>query len=176
MSGLYNAVFGYNVGMILLAPMLVAEDPREYFPRFRDCYEEDGKIVVYTRVGGGNRSYDTKPPYTCQYDDGDSDAEWDFHEDKLYKMPTFVETYDDDFDNTYGYYVFDVPEEWRKDFEKIMEGKLGSVSDAYIERIAGIYGLDPKEFRKDFEKVDTSNVSAAPDWQGFFDKLEASHG
>lgn len=154
MSGLYNAVFGMNVATVLLAPMLTEERPESYFPRFRDCYEEDGNIVVYTRVGGGNRD--------CG-----------FGEDELYELPTFVETYDDEFDSTYGYYVFGVPDEWRDDFDRVMGGRLGELSDAYVERIAKCYDADAGELKNALARaeVNTGAMRSKPDWGGFLAAL-----
>lgn len=172
MSGLYNSVFGMNVATVLVAPMLTEEDPRSYFPRFRDCYVEDGKIVVYTRVGGNNRCYEMHGDHALMYDEGD--GYWDFGEGKLYELPTFVETYDDDFDRTYGYYVFGVPEEWREDFDRVMAGDLAGLSDAYLERVAKCFGADPCWLRKmlDEFKLDPEALTAAPNWEAFFKRLE----
>ena len=86
---------------------------QDEWPRFRDCFvNKEGQIEIYTRVGGGNRG--------CGYG-----------EEELYKDPNFVTSYDDDFDNTYATYVFNVPEVWKSDFDKIISGKLGEVSDEY---------------------------------------------
>ena len=123
MGGLYNALFGYNIGgCLFLATMLTYENPQEYFPRFRDCWlSDDGEhIDIYTRVGGDNR------------DDG-------YGEEKLYCMPEFVRTWDDDFDSTYGYYEFSVPERWREDFERIKAHKYDELSDEYVEHVQGCY-------------------------------------
>ena len=140
MSGLYNALFGYNAGACLfLAPMLTEENPQEFFPRFRDCFlSDDGEhIVIYTRVGGGNRS----DPDAYGYD-----HDYDYGESKLYAMPEFVRTWDDDFDSTYGYYEFSVPEQWKDDFQRVKDGELDKLSDAYIERIKKCYPtLDVQE-------------------------------
>ena len=173
MGGLYNAIFGVNPATVLIAPMLTDERPESYFPRFRDCYVEDGNIVVYTRVGGGNRSYDTHPPYACNYDEGDWDADWDFGENKLYELPTFIRTYDDEFDTTYGYYVFGVPDEWKADFERVMAGNLGELSDAYVGRIAKCFDADAARLRETLAgaKVDAEALGSAPDWRAFFDAL-----
>ena len=166
MSGLYNSVFGMNAATVLVAPMLTEEDPRSYFPRFRDCYVEDGNIVVYTRVGGGNRSENI------------GDPEWDFGEGQLYELPTFLETYDDEFDSTYGYYVFGVPDEWRGDFDRVMAGDLAGLSDAYMERIAKCFGVgadDARDATAAFE-VDPEALKAAPDWGAFFERLKVAVG
>lgn len=128
MGGLYNALFGWNPACVLLAPMLTDENPQDFFPRFRDCYlgDEGETIVIFTRVGGGNRS------------DGPDD-EWSYGEEKLYDMPTFIRTWDDDFDDTYGYYEFGVPVEWKEDFEHVKRGEFDKLSEAYIDRMQKCY-------------------------------------
>ena len=110
---LYNMVHGFNPACILFMPMLGRK--QDEYPRFRDCFlSSDHKhIEIYTRVGGGNRN--------CGYG-----------EEELYEDPNFIETYDDDFDNTYGTYVFKVPEKWQADFDKIVVGDFHAVSDEYV--------------------------------------------
>lgn len=132
MSGLYNMLYGYTMECVTLAPMLTDENPQNFFPRFRDCFiSEDGeRIVIFTRVGGNNRS----DPDAYGYD-----QDWDFGESKLYAMPEFVRTWDDDFDNTYGFYEFNVPEQWREDFQRIKDNEFDKLSDAYIERVQKCY-------------------------------------
>lgn len=128
---LYNIINGFNTGACLfLAPMLTEENPQTFFPRFRDCWAEDGNIVVFTRVGGNNRSCKNSPHY---------DPAWDYGESKLYDMPTFLVTYDDDFDDTYGYYVFGVPTEFKADFDAVMDGRFGDISENLISRIEKCY-------------------------------------
>ena len=111
---LYNMMMGFNPACVWIMPMLGRR--QEEWPRFRDCFVEDGKIAIYTRVGGNNRG--------CGYG-----------EEKLYIDPYFVETYDDDFDNTYATYVFNVPEQWKSDFDKICEGKISDTSAEYQKYI-----------------------------------------
>lgn len=52
---LYNMINGVNLSAFIFLPML-GKHPNEY-PRFRDCFlgEDENSIVVFTRVGGGNR-------------------------------------------------------------------------------------------------------------------------
>ena len=107
---LYNMLFGFNPACIFLMPMLGRKQSE--YPRFRDCFMEDDCIAIYTRVGGYNRN------------EG-------YGEEELYKDPNFVRTYDDEFDSTYGTYVFSVPEKWKADFEKIKENDLAGTSDEY---------------------------------------------
>lgn len=122
---LYNILNGVNPSTFLILPML-GKHLNEY-PRFRDCFIEESQIVVLTRVGGNNRD--------CG-----------FGEYQLYSHPNFVRTYDDDFDNTYGYYVFNVPNEWKDDFNKIVNGE--KPSERYIEQMCKIFPKLEDDFKK----------------------------
>lgn len=117
---LYNMMFGYNPAVFLLLPMLGR--PKEAYPRFRDCFitEDEKHILIYTRVGGGNRN--------CGYG-----------EEELLKDPNFIRTFDDDYDSTFGYYEFAVPEKWQKDFEAIKAGGALNASVEYIEYLIGFW-------------------------------------
>lgn len=117
---LYNAMMGFNPACVLIMPMLGRR--QDEWPRFRDCFVEDGKIAIYTRVGGNNRG--------CGYG-----------EEELYKDPNFVKTYDDHFDDTYATYIFNVPEKWKQDFDRICEGKLSEVSDEYYNYLNEFFPL-----------------------------------
>lgn len=134
MMNLYNLLKGVNPSAFYILPML-GKHPRE-IPRFRDCFiSSKKKIVVLTRVGGGNRNSG-------------------FGEDVLYQHPDFVETYDDKDDSTYGYYVFNVPEKWKNDFERITNCKRPS--DEYIEHCCTIYPKIADRLRQQFETLDTN--------------------
>lgn len=128
---LYNLINGVNPATFFFLPML-GKHPDEY-PRFRDCFvgEDDNSIIVYTRVGGNNRN--------CG-----------FGEEELYKHPNFVKTYDDDFDSTYGYYVFSIPDEWRDDFKALLSNT--KVSDAYLEQMCKVFPKLEDKFRSIFKK------------------------
>jgi len=111
------------------------------YPRFRDCFiadeehpEYNDHILVYTRVGGGNRG--------CGYG-----------EEKLYKHPNFVTSYDDSFDCTYATYVFSVPEERKEDFEKIKAGRINEISDEYKSELYRVY---PK-LKETFDQIFSHN-------------------
>ena len=49
----------------------------------------------------------------------------------FYEDPNFLKTWDDDYDSTYGYYEFKVPDKWRSDFDKVVAGEAKSVSEEY---------------------------------------------
>lgn len=108
---LYNMMNGFNPACVFIMPMLGRKQAE--WPRFRDCWvTEEGNIAIYTRVGGGNRN--------CGYG-----------EEQLYEDPNFLNTYDDEYDNTYATYEFKVPDKWKADFDLIMDGKIKEVSEEY---------------------------------------------
>lgn len=117
---LYNMINGFNPACVFIMPMLGRK--QDEYPRFRDCFVEDGKIAIYTRVGGNNRG--------CGYG-----------EEELYKDPNFVSSYDDEFDNTYATYLFNVPEKWKDDFDKILNSDWEHVSEKYKKYLAEFYPL-----------------------------------
>lgn len=137
---LYNLINGVNPLTLFLIPMLGDKHPSDY-PRFRDVFlkdeehpEYDNHIHVYTRVGGGNRD--------C-----------DFGEEELYEHPNFVATFDDDFDSTYGTYIFSVPEKWRDDFDKLSNGKINEFSDDYKNQVIKVFPKMEEELKKVFSIV-----------------------
>lgn len=119
---------GVNPAAFLILPML-GRHASEY-PRFRDCFlNEEKQIVVLTRVGGNNRN--------CGYG-----------EEELYKDPNFVKTYDNEFDSTYGYYVFNVPDEWKADFDRLLNGEKPSAR--YLDQMCKVYPKLEEKFREQF--------------------------
>ena len=112
-------VNGFNPACVVIMPMLGRK--QEEYPRFRDCFvTEEDNIAILTRVGGNNRN--------CGYG-----------EKKLYEDENFLNTYDEDFDSTYGVYVFKVPDRWKEDFDRIMCGKMSEVSNEYVEYVKEFY-------------------------------------
>jgi hypothetical protein len=110
---------GFNPACVFIMPMLGRK--QDEYPRFRDCFvTEEHNIAIYTRVGGGNRD--------CGYG-----------EEKLYEDENFLTTYDDEYDCTYGTYEFKVPDKWKEDFNKIMDGKCSEVSTEYINYLKEFY-------------------------------------
>ena len=136
---LYNMINGYNPACVILMPMLGRK--QDEYPRFRNCFLEDGMIAIYTRVGGLNRG--------CG-----------FGEEELYKDPNFVRTYDDAFDNTYATHLFNPPERWATDFKKIVSGNMKDVSDEYVTCVKEFFPTLNKEGLIDmiFRPKENSNV------------------
>lgn len=85
---MYNMLFGKNpdTKTILSALSLTELDVE----RFRDCWIVGEKIVIFTRTGGGNRE--------------------DYPNTALVNHPLYLYDEDDDFDQTYAYYYFAIPE------------------------------------------------------------------
>jgi len=92
MSGLYNALFGYNP----LARHLLLELGIDHHdvPRFRDCFlSADGSsVVILTRTGGGNRK------------------EYAEQNAVMTRRAGYLRDEDDSFDTTYALFHFAVPE------------------------------------------------------------------
>ena len=91
---LYNMIFGKNQRTKeILATLGLDELDIE---RFRDCHvdKEDGKIVILTRTGGGNREY--------------------YPNKRLIEHPNYLYDEDDEYDSTYAYYYFSIPPRRRR--------------------------------------------------------------
>jgi len=110
---MYNMLFGRNpAAPIYLAMLGLTPDDTG---RFRDCFlqralDEEPRIIVYTRNGGGNRE------------------EYAGTTEFLQSHPEYVNDFDDDFDCTYASYIFKVPEKF-KDAVKLLLEEPGQVVD-----------------------------------------------
>ena len=66
--------------------------------------------------------------------------------------------YDDDFDSTYATYEFKVPDKWKSDFDKIIDGKMSEVSKEYVSYLKEFY---PKLAEQGvFDKFFSNEVNA----------------
>lgn len=114
--GLYNALFGKNPNSEVLKSILNLdqENGKWRTGRFRDIYVEKGKdgknyIILYTRNGGGNRDHwdfsyaEHKEGENCPC----AGCTIMYH---LPKHPNYINDWDDDFDSTYAYIKFSIPE------------------------------------------------------------------
>lgn len=118
--GMYNIAFGQNpISKVLLAALGL--EPADV-GRFRDAFVADGKIVVYTRNGGGNREH---------YGSGDPPALEGENCDctgcvMTYRIPRlshYSHDLDDGFDNTYATIYFDFPPECAETLAKLDAGE-----------------------------------------------------
>lgn len=130
---MYNMVNGVNQSTFFILPML-GKHPDTY-PRFRDCYlNESNQIVVRTRTGGGNRS---------EYEDENAVLQSD---------PNYISDSDCDWDRTYAEFVFKVPDQFKDDFDKIVNGKLLEISQDYKDKMYEVYPKLKEKFDKIFNK------------------------
>lgn len=116
---LYNMIFDVNdfAGVLLLTLGYIHTD----IPRFRDCFLHNGKIVIHTRTGGGNRDY-YESEETCrrnypEYWDKPDECPQTTYNDSLRKHPNFLYDEDSDFDCTYANFFYSFPEDYRTELE-----------------------------------------------------------
>ena len=83
-----NPDAGRVLNLIGLDPTFLIEECR-----LRDVYlsKDRTKVVIFTRIGGGNRSYHTSAIT------------------KLRNFKGYIRDYDDDFDNTYASFEYQIP-------------------------------------------------------------------
>jgi hypothetical protein len=114
MSGLYNALFGVNP--IADTLLFTLGYTRADCGRFRDCYIDNDKIVIYTRNGGGNRD---------DYEDlGD---------------------YDDDYDCTYAHIAFSFPEDYKNELTALASNSQSiTPSEKWTNLIASLENSQKK--------------------------------
>ena len=137
---LYNAINGVNQSTFFILPML-GKHP-DFFPRFRDCFinadndEYKDHIMVYTRTGGNNREYHIEENHEIE------------------KIPGYAGTWDDDYDSTYAFWAFKVPEKWKKDFEFLKLGDFGSISQDYRDQMKRVFPKLEERFDELFKDFD----------------------
>ena len=114
---LYNTLFGENSESAVLLGMIGVN--KEYFSRYRDVelIENGTKIRVFTRLGGGNREY--------------YDETWN----KIQSHELYIKDYDDDFDCTYAYIEYKIPEQFKETAKKMFKGEPVSFSDKFNKEL-----------------------------------------
>lgn len=126
---LYNQLFGTNPMAPLLLSMINLK-PGDV-GRFRDCYYDGEHIVVFTRMGGGNRE-----EYQSDIED-------------LQEHPGYVKDQDEEIDCTYASFFFELPAGFKelmdaekdktvsvspmKRFESLLEGMKSGAKTPDVE-------------------------------------------
>lgn len=137
---LYNMLFGTNPNTKEILAMIGIENTSE-LPRFRDVdlIENATKIRVFTRTGGGNREI-----YAEELE-------------KIRKHEFYIRDYDDEFDETYAYIEFKVPEKC-------------------LEKAKEIFGGEPisfeQKFKKELEDMEEPNSEAHKRAEEIAQKIE----
>lgn len=128
---MYNMMFGQNpLSEIILASLgLTKRD----VGRFRDCYVAEGKIVVYTRNGGGNREC-----WNQDKDDGECNCPGCTINFKLPKHPFYISDEDDEFDSTYASIYFKFPEEYAAGLAALDSGETWDPDKRWLDLIEKI--------------------------------------
>lgn len=156
MGGLYNAINGFNVGVIFFPPMLGLK--LSSIDRFRDCWYDSGSIFILTRTGGGNRS-------------GHQESN-----SRLQAHPNYVGDedgrYPEKMDDTYAIFEFSVPEKFKSDLELLLAGRGSEVSAEYRLLLSEspfvgadqvVNDLRPEHFTKPELNINESLKKAFPD-------------
>lgn len=134
---LYNLLHGQNPATGAFLAALGLDQPDEKYPtgRFRDIYlSEDGKeIILFTRNGGGNRE------------------QYQSVIDNLATHPLYLRDYDDDFDCTYAYIVFSVPEDIKEECMELAKrlGKPETLKEKSDRVIKEMESMTPEQMRED---------------------------
>lgn len=106
---MYNMLFGKNPDRNIILKMIGITE--EACGRFRDCYIEDENIIVFTRLGGGNREC------YCDTDEEHNSSDsgcYQHNIEYLQANTNYVKDYDDGFDETYAYFVYNIPEQFKE--------------------------------------------------------------
>ena len=114
---LYNMLFNVNENAPILLGMLGVN--MGYFERFRDVHLMDNgtKIRVLTRTGGGNRE-----PYKDNWQ-------------KIRSHPNYLKDYSDDFDSTYAYIIFSIPEKYLRTSKNMFESEPKNIQELFEAEI-----------------------------------------
>ncbi|QKF94880.1 hypothetical protein QKU48_gp1422 [Fadolivirus algeromassiliense] len=117
---LYGMLFGRNPNSDRLMEMLEL-DTTYPIGRFRDIYlNRDGtKIILYTRNGGGNREH-----YDSDTEEGNEcDCTGCIMTHHIPKHPNYIKDEDDDYDCTYAYVKYSVPEQYKEECKRMATGE-----------------------------------------------------
>lgn len=102
--------------------------------RFRDIYiNEDGsEIILYTRNGGGNR------------------YQYFYIFEILKKHPNYLRDWDDDFDSTYAYIAFSIPDDFRMLISTMTTGeKPMTIGEKFNNTIEEMEKMSKDQFESD---------------------------
>ena len=150
MGTLYNLLHGKNPMSGVLLHMLGIDQKGERWRsgRFRDIYlnATGTEIVLYTRNGGGNREHnepESEPGPECHC----TGCTATYH---LPSHPNYLRDWDDDFDRTYAYFAFSVPEEFKAlaDFLKPGEDPK-SVGERFQKTLAEMKAMPAEQLEQD---------------------------
>ena len=131
---MYNLLHGTNKLAAFLLKVLELDQSGGKWNtgRFRDIYlNKDGtKIILLTRNGGGNRE--------------------GYFPDNIVNHPNYITDYDDDFDCTYAYIEFSVPEQFKELVAKLSSGKDPlTLKEKFDNIMAEMKKMTPEQMKQD---------------------------
>ncbi|MEK6882160.1 MAG: hypothetical protein AABY22_21260 [Nanoarchaeota archaeon] len=158
---LYNLLHGVNpISPLLLKILDIDQDNKKWSSgRFRDIYldEKGEKIILYTRNGGGNRECWGEVQNNCL-------CAGCVIEKHLPKHPNYLRDYDDDFDSTYAYIEFSIPESYKELVKSFATGeKPETIKEKFDRTIKSLETKTAEELKNDpklkpimkiFEKIE----------------------
>jgi hypothetical protein len=123
---LYQILYGKNrAAAELLGRLGFTEND---IPRFRDCYVEDGMIVVLTRTGGGNREeYEVENKTMCDH-------------------PYYIKDQDAKFDETYAEFFYRIPRPRDQEQQAAAGGEGGAAAAVESHDLVDALGCLPEGF------------------------------
>jgi hypothetical protein len=147
---MYNLLHGQNPlsGLLKSFIDIDQENGKWSSGRFRDIYlNEDGtEIILYTSNGGGNREHwddstEAGPDCRC------SGCVIERH---LPQHPNYLRDWDDDFDCTYAYVAFSIPEEFAEPIKLLATGeKPETVHDKFLKTMEEMKGMTKEQVESD---------------------------
>lgn len=145
---LYNVLFGKNPlsGVILGMLELTESD----CGRYRDCFITEGKIAIYTRLGGGNRECFCDAQQVAE---GHSSCFRRYIE-KLQAHPNYLSDKDDDFDSTYATFYFSFPDTSDAELLGMLneKGELGT-DERWTKKLEEIKSLSADELKEKYPQM-----------------------
>lgn len=130
----YNMIFGENANSDLILKAL--DLTRKDIGRFRDIFLKDGKIELYTRLGGGNRRC------PCDKDEVENHSCSVCYRNEIERLqnhPNYIKDEDDNFDDTYATFYFEYPEKHKKWLKALEMGELDLSKKSEIEDLKENY-------------------------------------
>lgn len=135
MPDLYRKVFGFNKAVYLLAPMILPDNTCGRITSFQDCFlGRDGKSIIISCRLGRFFKYD--------------------HMNEMIHLRSRKELQkleDDSVNPESTFFVYSIPEKWKKDFDLIVKGKLDQISKGYMNKIFSTF---PSKLGDDKELID----------------------
>lgn len=121
---MYNLIAGGQNPFIAILMMMLGFKTSSDVPRLRDAWLTEDSIVVFARIGGGNR------------------ADYEDEIEKLRAMDGYVSDKDNEYDATYAEFTFKHPEEYAAEIKIMMDQKVHELPTAndYFKELMGQAG------------------------------------